>query len=239
CAPRPRTASGLQGDAVMPFNVEVFSGDDYTDQAAARIALALPGRGSVVLTGGTTAGRIYEPLAAGDRGWGDLDVFFSDERCVPPDDDASNFGMASRLLFERVRPGAVHRMKGEIAPERAAAEYHDEVSGLVEEGAGLVLLGMGADNHICALFPGSPALEERGRYCVPVDRPDGLGGLTLTPPVVRAARLVLLLVTGESKAEALRRAVAGIDPPDRCPVRVLADHPDVTFLVDDAAASRL
>ena len=98
---------------------------------------------------------------------------------------------------------------------------------------------MGADAHVGAMFPGSPALEESERFCRAVDRPDGMQGLTLTPPALLNANKVLLLVTGAAKAETVARVVTGNEPAIECPARILAPHPDVTFLLDDAAASRL
>jgi 6-phosphogluconolactonase len=179
----------------------------------------------------------YEELARASAGWGDIEVFFSDERCVPPDDDRSNFAMTSRLLLERVDPHAVHRMRGEIDPREAAASYHDVIAPAAEAGIDLVLLGMGGDCHIAALFPGSPALAERERLCVVVDRPEGRRGLTLTPPALLSAQRVLLLVSGEAKADAVRRAVRRGEAPDACPARLLGDHPDTTFLLDEGAAT--
>lgn len=223
----------------MSFSVEVLAGRRYADEAAARVALALPGEGSVVLTGGTTARPLYEALAGADIGWGGLEILFSDERCVPPDDAASNYAMASKAVLEGAHPARVHRMRGEDDPEAAANAYHEAISVPVGRGLDLVLLGMGADCHVAALFPSSPALEERQRLCRAVDRPDGMGGLTLTPPALLAGRRVLILVSGRGKAEAVRRAVAGDEPPPSCPARLLAGHPDATFLVDDAAASAL
>jgi 6-phosphogluconolactonase len=223
----------------VSFSVEVLAGRRYADEAAARVALALPGEGSVVLTGGTTARPLYEALAGADIGWGGLEILFSDERCVPPNDAASNYAMASEALLEDVRPARVHRMRGEDDPEAAANTYHEAISVPVGRGLDLVLLGMGADCHVAGLFPASPALEERDRLCRAVDRPDGMRGLTLTPPALLAGRRVLLLVAGRGKAEAVRRAVAGDEPPASCPARLLAGHPDATFLVDDAAASAL
>jgi 6-phosphogluconolactonase len=222
----------------MNFVVEVFQGGAWAEEAAARVALDLPGRGTVVLTGGTTARPVYGALAATDAGWGSIEVFFSDERCVPPEHEASNFGMANGTLLERVKPASVHRMKGEIDPEEAARSYGAEVENL-KAPFDLVLLGMGADCHIAAMFPGGVAVDVVSDLCVAVQRPDGLAGLTLTPPAVVSARKVLLLVAGESKAAAVRRAVAGRQPARECPVRLLADHPDATFLLDDAAASLL
>ena len=220
----------------MAFSVEVL--DNHPQDAAAKIATSLPASGSVVLTGGTTAEKVYPFLALQGRDWSKLEVLFSDERCVPPDDPASNFKMASDLLFGKASPRAVHRMRGEDDPERAAGEYHEAIANVVEEGLDLLLLGMGADAHVGAMFPGSPALQAN-KLCAAVDRPDGMKGLTLTPPAMLSAKAVLLLVTGDGKAETVRRVVEGNEPIDECPARILADLDDVTFLLDNAAAGRL
>ena len=222
----------------MSFGVEIFAGERYAQEVAGLVARALADASSVVLTGGSSARKVYGPLGETGLDWSNTDVVFSDERCVPPRDDASNFGMAVRLL-PGLDAGRVHRMHGEDDPRDAARAYSDEIRPLVDAGLELMLLGMGADGHICALFPGSPALEEKDELCTAVDRPDGLRGLTLTPPAILSARRILLLVTGEGKAGTVARAVQGGDDPATLPVRMLAAHPDATFLVDDAAASRL
>ncbi|MGH2729725.1 MAG: 6-phosphogluconolactonase [Actinomycetota bacterium] len=223
----------------MTFSVEVFDRDDYGGEAAARIGAALPGEGEVVITGGGTAADIYPILARVAPDWSRLDVYFSDERCVPPNDDRSNFAMARRLLLDEVGPRSLHRMRGEDPPEDAAALYGLDVEQVVAgDGFGLALLGMGADAHVGALFPGSPALEVTV-FCAAVDRPDGLRGLTLTPPALLSSREVLLLVTGGAKAEAVRRVVRGDEAPASCPAGLLSDHPNATFLLDEPAASRL
>jgi 6-phosphogluconolactonase len=219
--------------------VEVFGTQSFASEAAARVAIGLPGEGSVVLTGGSTARAVYGSLAEANVGWGELDVFFSDERCVPPDDDASNFGMAARVLLEPVGAHRVHRMPGERDPEEAAAGYESELQPVVERGFDLALLGMGADCHVAALFPGSAVVQETARLCVAVDRPDGLRGLTLTPPALLSARAVLLIVAGRAKAEAVERALSGGVPARDCPARIFSEHPNVTFLLDTEAASRL
>ena len=222
----------------MSFVVEVFEAQSYAREAAARIALDLPGEGAVVLTGGTTARDVLREVAGSDAGWGSLDVFFSDERCVPPDDARSNYGMAARLLLDHVEPRRVHRMRGEDEPHAAARAYSEEITSAERPPFDLVVLGMGADCHIAAMFPGSDALKAPD-MCVAVDRPDGLRGLTLTPPALLPSHKVLLIVAGQNKAEAVRRAVAGDEPPDRCPARLLAEHGDATFLLDEPSASLL
>ncbi|MGH2817824.1 MAG: 6-phosphogluconolactonase [Actinomycetota bacterium] len=222
----------------MSYEVEVFANKSYAQEVAQLVAREIPHARSVVLTGGTTAEKVYEPM--GDIGvdWPNSDVLFSDERCVPPQDDASNFGMVARLLVQLDR-ARVHRMRGEDEPEAAARGYSDEIRPLVDAGLELMLIGMGADGHICALFPGSPALEEKDRLCAAVDRPEGLRGLTLTPPAVLSARRILLLVTSNGKAATVAKAVHGADDPVTLPVRLLRDHPDATFLLDRSAASQL
>lgn len=223
----------------MSFHTKVFPNDSYAQNAARTIADALPGSGSVVLTGGTTAEKVYGALAKHDLSWERLDVLFSDERCVPPGDPASNYGMAERLLFHNRAPKTVHRMRGEDPPDHAAEQYDGSIGPLVEAGLDVVLLGMGADAHICALFPGSRALDETSRLCTPVDRPDGMTGLSLTPPAVLSGKKILLIVTGEGKAATVARVINGGDPVPTTPARLLAQHPDVTFLLDEGAASHL
>jgi len=220
----------------VSFAVEIWPSDDYAPGAARWIAERMPSGGSFVLTGGGTAAKVYPEL---HPNLADADIFFSDERCVPPDHEASNFALAHRLLLDRSGASRVHRMRGEDPPVQAARACHDELVPAVERGFDLMVLGMGDDNHIAALFPNSAALINPDALCLPVDRPDGLKGLTMTTPALIAARKILLLVTGEAKAEAVKRAVKSDADPLGCPVRLLADHPDATFLLDEVAASLL
>jgi 6-phosphogluconolactonase len=213
--------------------------EDHPRDAARLVAEVLPAKGSIVLTGGTTAERIYPHLALYDKDWSQLKVLFSDERCVPPDDPASNFKMANDLLLKRVSPEEIHRMRGEDDPELAAKAYDEEIRDVVAAGTDLMLLGMGADCHIGAMFPNSPALHEKSALCAAVERPDGMNGLTLTPPSILSAKRVLLFVAGAGKAEAVRRVVNGSENPSSCPARLFADHNDATFVLDEDAAKLL
>ena len=223
----------------MSFETKVFPSSSYARDAAAVIAEATSGASSLVLTGGTTAEKVYVELAKEAVPWSRLEVLFSDERCVPPGDPASNFTMAERLLFQRSMPRSLHRMRGEDAPEVAAARYHSDIESVVRAGLDLMLAGMGADAHVCAMFPGSRALDEKDKLCLAVDRPDGMMGLTLTPPAVLSARKILLIVTGQGKAATVKSVIEGDESVTSAPVRMLADHPDVTFLLDEGAASPL
>jgi 6-phosphogluconolactonase len=221
------------------FEVKVFNRDRWAETAATHIAGSLPRDGIVIVTGGGTARRLYPHLAARAGNWSGIDVFFSDERCVPPDHADSNYKMVREKLLDEVGPKTIYRMRGEDDAATAAAAYERDVRGAVDRRADVLLLGMGDDCHVAGLFPHSPALEEDERLCVAIDRPDGLQGLTLTSPALTAARLVFVIVTGAAKAGAAERALRGAESPTTCPVRLFADHRDATFLIDDQAATQL
>jgi 6-phosphogluconolactonase len=188
--------------------------------------------GSIALSGGETARRCYEQLAAQALPWRDIEVFFGDERFVPVDDPASNEGMARRALLDRVAPSprAVHSLFQAGATIEAAAQRYDElVRG--HRPIGLVHLGVGPDGHTASLFPGTAALEERERYVVPNgDKKHPAPRLTFTYPAIARSRLVVFTVAGEDKREALARIRAGDDLPA---ARVRAER--VLWLVDHAA----
>ena len=222
----------------MSFKIEVADDALWAVEAAARVRSFLPPAGSVVLTGGGTAKTLYAELATTAAGWSNIDVYFSDERSVDPGDERSNFKMTDDTLLVHVTPRSVHRMKGELDPLEAAQQYEAEArSGLSEPE--LAVLGLGADAHIAALFPHSAAVAEKDRLCVPVARPDGLTGLSLTLPALLRAKNLIIIATGEGKAGAVTRAVGGEEASDRCPVVGLRDHPRAMLLADRSAASRL
>ena len=196
------------------------------------LAPELSRAGSIILTGGTTAADVYSFLPPGCLRSG-ASVFFSDERCVPPEHESSNYAMAAaRLSLEGVDGLAVHRMRGEDEPEQAAAEYHDAIAPFAAPGVDVALLGLGADCHVAALFPGSPALEAPERLCAVVDRPDGLRGLTLTPPALTTAKKLFVIVSGRNKREAVGRLLNGDETRNDCPARLLTELPDVVLLGD-------
>lgn len=215
--------------------VEVFPSGEYAAAVAGVIADALT-PGPIVITGGDTATAVYEALASLPVDWDAHEILFSDERAVPPTDDNSNYRMAAQALFEPAGVRHVLRMRGEDDPEIAAAAYVTEIAGSVERGIRLQILGMGSDCHIAALFPGSPGLIETERLVMAVDRPDGMRGITLTPPALIGAGQTFVIVTGSEKADAVRRALRSDEPVEACPVHLLHDP---VFLVDEAAASAL
>lgn len=223
----------------MAFKTEVFPSEAFIAEVAQRVASAITEVAPVMITGGGTVGQVYEQLAILRPDWTGIDVLFSDERAVPPGDEKSNYRLARLALFDRVEGPAVHRMRGEDPAEDAAAAYDREIAPLLERGIQLAVLGLGENAHIAGLFPGDPALDERTRSCVAVKRPDGMDGITLTPPALTLPGTILFVVAGASKAEAVRRAVRGDEAPAEAPVRLLDAHPDCTFLLDEAAASGL
>lgn len=209
------------------------------DPAAAAVALLVEGSGHLCITGGSTPRVAYERAAAERADWSGVDFWFTDERCVPPDHEHSNFRMADEALLARASGAAVHRMKGELGPAQGAADYEREYEAAGEPVFDLMLLGMGPDAHTCSLFPGDEAVFERDRPVVGVETP-GMAPLvsriTLTLSVVNGSRKILFLVTGADKAKAVARAFAA--PPDPSAPASLVDG-EVTVLLDEAAAARL
>jgi 6-phosphogluconolactonase len=201
------------------------------------IAVARTG-GSLVLTGGSAPGRAYELAAEREPDWSMASLWWGDERCVPPDDERSNYRLAREKLLDRLEaaPREVQRIHGELGAEEAAREYDELLRGVSR--LDLVLLGIGPDGHTASLFPGQPALEERERRAIPneaklepfVDR------VTMTIPVLASAPLVLFVVSGESKAGAVARAF-GEPPSPETPSSLVRSAEGRTVVVADEAAA--
>jgi 6-phosphogluconolactonase len=180
------------------------------------------GRFTVSLSGGSTPKHLYSLLGSPDYKeripWNNVHFFWGDERCVPPDHPESNFGMVRESLLSKIQIPAenIHRMAGEREPQAAAAEYEkhlQEFFGL-ESGAlprfDLILLGIGEDGHTASLFPGSDALNETERLVIArfVEKLNSYR-LTLTLPVLNSGAQVWFLVTGASKADAVKKVLRG------------------------------
>ena len=198
-------------------------------------AIAARGRFRIALAGGSTPRALY-PHLVGGIDWTRTDVFFGDERAVPPDDPESNFRMASEALLQRVPiPGpSVHRMEAEAADADAAAARY---AGLLPQALDVLVLGVGADGHTASLFPGSPALRERSRRVVPATAPKPpQRRLTITPPVIAAARRIVVLAAGSDKAGPVARALKAAGTPDEVPARLARDG---VWFLDRAAAGLL
>jgi len=222
--------------------IEILVFDDEEAAAAAcadRLVEAARAGLEIALTGGSTPRRAYELAASREEDWSRAGAWWGDERCVPPDDDRSNYGMAREALLDRVsRPPRVHRIRGELDPAEAANDYERELG---ETQLDLVLLGLGPDGHVASLFPGAPTLEERERRVVAAEagHEPFVPRVTLTLPVLCSGRSVLFLVTGEGKAEAARAAFVE-EPSRQTPGSLVRARDESTVaILDRAAASSL
>jgi len=175
-------------------------------------ALGAPGATAIMLAGGTTPLPAYRTLAAAALRHDDrLHVLFSDERYVPADSPASNYRQARALLDVLVLPDeSLLRVRTELPLEEAAARYERELATLLSSGVriGLGLLGLGADGHTASLF-GAPELERaRGRYAIPVQRPDGMAAVSVTPELLATVKEPLFVVAGAGKQAAVQALLA-------------------------------
>jgi len=207
-------------------------------------AVATKGWAALALSGGATPKPLYRLLAEPDQAelwpWERVRLFWADERCVPPDDPQSNYNMTCRTLLDHLpRRPEVFRMRGEDEPHAAAEAYAALLKRHAPSGLDVLLLGMGEDGHTASLFPGSAAASETVRSVVAAHVPKAGWRLTLTPAAMRAARRVLLLVTGAGKAEVLAEVLTGPLAPVRYPAQLLRGHAGAVWMVDEAAASRL
>ncbi len=219
----------------------VANAEEAARLVAERLAEQARAGGSIVLTGGSTPRHAYELAARLEPDWSRAELWWGDERCVPPDDENSNYGMAKTALLDRLErePAAVHRMHGELGRDAGAKEYERELAGVGS--FDLVLLGLGPDGHIASLFPDFPTLGVTDRDAIGseagyepfVDR------ISLTLPRLCATRELLFLVAGEDKADAVARALA--DEPSRETPGSLARAADgaTRAVLDRAAAGKL
>jgi 6-phosphogluconolactonase len=244
----------------MPPEIRIVPGAEVLFRAAAEefaqaAEEAVRSRGSftVALSGGSTPKGLYS-LLAGDPNlrsrtpWESVHFFWGDERHVPPEHPDSNFRMAQETMLSRVPAGHVFRIKGEIPdPSTAAQEYEQQLRAFFTLFNGqfpvfdLVLLGMGPDGHTASLFPGTKALLEQHRLVVS----NWVGKffthrITLTPPVLNHAAMVMFLVQGEDKALALKAVLEGPFEPDQLPAQLVRpENGRLLWLVDSTAAHLL
>ncbi len=221
-------------------------------------AVDASGRFTIALSGGATPRGLYTLLAtppyATHVPWPAARVFWSDERCVPPDDAASNYRLACETLLKHVpvAPEHVHRVRGEDEPFAAAVLYEREIRTALQTPHGppttkpgarfdVILLGLGDNGHTASLFPYSPVLDERERWAIAaeVDTTPPVR-ITLTAPVINAAALVVFVVVGAAKAPALRLVLEGPRDPVALPAQLVdAIDGDVCWIIDAAAAAEL
>jgi 6-phosphogluconolactonase len=225
-------------------DIEILVADDAEGAArivAERLAEAARAGGHVVLTGGSTPKRAYELAPELERDWSRVELWWSDERCVPVDDERSSYRMAKLALIDHVSipPENVHRMRGELGRDEGALQYEQELGPLKR--FDLLLLGLGADGHIASLYPEQPTLDVTDRRVIGTEAKlqPFVDRVTLTLPMLRAADEVLFLVAGADKADAAQRAFAGEPSPATPGSLVRSDGGKTVAVLDAAAASKL
>ncbi len=244
---------------MLPRELAQYSDVESLSRAAADLvaglaqqSVAARGRFTIALSGGSTPRTLYRLLAAeyGDRiPWAATEIFFGDERCVPPDHPDSNYGMARQALLAQI-PGLLnrtHRIEGELPPEAAARKY-DAV--LRARGWGqpriempdtfdVLLLGVGTDGHTASLFPGSPALAEHDKWAVATEAPPTMttrNRVTLTFPVLNAARTTIVLCAGADKRPVLHEILTDSSATSRYPAARITAQERLVWMIDRAAA---
>ena len=223
--------------------------DDPAHACAELLCEAAAAGGHIALTGGSTPGGAYRSASEMDADWTGATLWWGDERCVPPDDERSNYRLAREALIDRLPEGGrpdVHRILGERGPHGGADDYERDLRDTLGEQTprlDLVLLGLGSDAHAASLFPGRPTLRERDRLVVGEDEP-GLDPfvprITMTLPMLSGGRRIVFLVTGDGKAEAVERAFGPREPSEDVPASLVRPSDgELIVLLDEAAAARL
>lgn len=217
-------------------------------------AVAARGRFTVALSGGSTPKRLYHLLTTepfrSQIDWGRVEIFWGDERCVPPDHKDSNYRMAREAMLAQLPIPAehIHRMEAERADREAAARDYETVlarvfgvsSGGEPPPFDLLLMGMGPDGHTASLFPHTQALDETRRWVVPNHVPQlNTDRMTMTRPILNRGREVLFLVAAADKAERLAEVLAGPADPKRLPSQSIQPEGQLVWFVESAAAARL
>ena len=222
---------------------EILVLQDPAGAAADRLISAAEAGGHIALAGGSTPKAAYQAMAASGADLTSATFWFGDERCVAPDHEDSNFGMARAALFDRLDcEPTVRRMRGELGPDEGARDYERELSAELPEGRlDLVLLGLGPDGHCASLFPDAPALDVRDRLATGVPQAGmepHVARITLTLSAIDAAREVVFLAAGEGKADAVARAFGESAPDPATPSSLVApSNGALVVLLDEAAAA--
>jgi 6-phosphogluconolactonase len=221
----------------------------------AEAAVARKGWARIAISGGGTPKPVFEALAdpaqpwRARMPWDKVEIFWVDERCVPPTDAASNYNMTRQAMLDRapLEPAQIHRMEGELEPEAAAARYESTLRNSFRlEGAetprfDVIQLGLGPDGHTASLFPHTPALHEFGRLTI-ANHTNATQAwrLTLTAPVINNGANVFFLVAGTDKAQVLKDVLLGPRDPERLPSQLIRPASGIlTLLLDKASAALL
>jgi 6-phosphogluconolactonase len=225
----------------VSVRVQVEADTEAAQRAVAeRLAEAARAGGHIVLTGGETPRVAYELAAELEPDWSKVELWWGDERCVPPDHVWSNYLLAKQSLLDNLEhgPAAVHRIRGEDDPGEAAAAYAEELRDITFD---LVLNGVGPDGHTASLFPNAPTLEIRDRLVVPAEagHEPWVKRITLTIPALENCRAMIFLAVGESKADAARRAFGDAPSPATPSSLVRSALGETVAVLERAAAAQL
>jgi 6-phosphogluconolactonase len=212
--------------------------DDPSDELARLLVEAVREGRSIGLSGGSSPVRGYELAAAQQPDWSAAEVWLVDARCVPHDDERSNARLVREAILDRLerQPRAVHFVDGEVEPDEAAARYDAELEGARFD---LCVMGIGPDGHTASLFPGGPELDERTRRAVASEArmEPYVPRVTTTIPFLAESELMVYVITGADKADAVRRSFAEEPSPDT-PGSLVRGRRTVVLL-DPGAASGL
>lgn len=201
---------------------------------------------NLAVSGGRTPRKMFEWMAAQPFEWRGVDLFWVDERCVPPDDEQSNFRMTREALLDTVHlaPGQIHRIHGELLPDEAAVLYVEDISRAFRLQPGelpvfdVIQRGMGPDGHTASLFPGEPLIANHTGIAAAVwVEKLRQHRVTLLPGVLERGRNTVCLATGPDKTDALYRVLSGPFDPLHVPAQIAS--PSTTWYVDRAAAAKL
>lgn len=204
----------------------------------------------LALSGGSTPKALFQMWSAehaSKKEWHNVHFYWGDERCVPPADPQSNYGVANELFFHHFNSHFhhhhVHRMKGEDDPQKEAKRYGDLLLHKLDQDGGwpvfdMIILGMGTDGHTASIFPHESHLISSGDVCAVATHPEsGQNRVTLTGEVLRRARKVVFLVTGASKTEKINAIWNVTDDSAQYPATWVHQHAQhVIWYMDEAAA---
>jgi 6-phosphogluconolactonase len=236
----PREAAEACGDRIL----------EILDRARLDRAGGAPGMATLAVSGGSTPRLMFQAMARRSFDWSGVQLYQVDERCVPPDDEQSNFRtIRESLLSNVVRKAQInecqfHRIQGELSPAEAARIYADDIRRSMNVRSGelpafdVIQRGMGPDAHTASLFPGEPLIADRTGIAAPVwVEKMKQYRVTLLPGVLERARHTLCLATGAEKADALHAVLRGPFDPLHVPSQIAS--PDTAWYIDKSAAARL
>jgi 6-phosphogluconolactonase len=241
------------------MDITIFPDGEQLSHASVRYivqmaneAFAAHGRFTIALSGGSTPKGAYSLLAfepyRNQIDWTKAEIFWSDERCVPPDDAESNYHLAHEVMLSKLPIPAdhIHRMPADQRDLIAASSAYEQEMQRVFGTTGvpsfdLIQLGLGPEAHTASLFPYQASLRETERLVMPVTVPKPPPTrLTFTPPILNAAKHILFLVTGTEKADAVRAVLEGDYQPEEYPAQIVRPtQGEVNWMLDTAAASKL